>query len=85
MARGRLPEMKTLHSGKRLYAAQTGDEIRLAIKQGRRGIWRRFELNFSAANPADGCRALTTLISEAAAKDWAFESPSHRWGPDREI
>jgi len=85
MPRRRLADLKTLHSGKRLYASKAGDEIRLAIKQGRRGIWRTFVLNFDATDPVDGCRAFTTLISGAAAKDWTFESPSRRWGNDREF
>lgn len=73
MPRGRLPEIKTTRSGKKLYASQSGDEIRLAIRQGRRGIWRRFVLNFHAENVADRCHALGTLTSGAEAKRWALE------------
>jgi hypothetical protein len=77
MPRRQLPELKTVQNGKRLYASQCGDEVRFALKQGRRGIWRRFAINFAATN-SDRCQILGTLTSESEAKAWAFETPFDR-------
>lgn len=71
--------MKTAHSGKRLYVSKYEDEIRLAFRQGRRGMFRKFALNFSDSDDSGGeCRGCGTEASPSKAKGWVYESDKAR-------
>jgi len=76
-SQGRLAELKVRQSGKRFYASKCADEIRVAFKQGKRGVWRKFVLDFSKEN-GEGCLALGTSSSGSEAKAWVLESPAMR-------
>jgi hypothetical protein len=70
MPRRKEEVLRTAGSRGRLHASQCGSEIRLAFRQGKHGVWRKFVLAFDAAD----CRLEGTTGSEREVKSWVNES-----------
>jgi len=55
----------------KLHASRYGDEIRLAFKQGKRGVWRMYLVNFTMR--PNFIHEMRATKSEQDARKWASE------------